>query len=426
MSGVVSRSRELVAVQERDGPAAEQVREQLRSILSSPAFHGSKRCQAFLDYVCGRALVGEADQLKERTIATEVFGRRPHSDLSEDTIVRVGAREVRKRLAQYYVTPEGVAARVRIDLPPGSYVPEFRTVESREVVPPAPPVSDEPPSHSRRNWLAVISMTAVAIAAFSALVWKLSPVDGVTRQFERFWAPVLASNESMLLAAGHPLVYHPSLRIQKLNEARLPPPPYPMQRPIQLPPEQVNGSDMVPVANQYVGFGDMVAATEIAGMLGQRAKTVRVRMASDVSFADLRKEPVLLIGALTNRWTMELGQGWRFRFDRRPGQSNVIADTAGGRTWSVPAREDGVIAADYILISRIPNSPTGGLLMIAAGVKQFGTEAAGRLLADPAQLGSLLNKLPEGWENKNLQIVLEAKVIGNTPAQPQVAAWHLW
>ena len=40
----------------------------------------------------------------------------------------MSAREVRKRLAQYYVTPEGAAAEVRIDLPPGSYSPEFRYV----------------------------------------------------------------------------------------------------------------------------------------------------------------------------------------------------------------------------------------------------------------------------------------------------------
>ena len=45
---------------------------------------------------------------------------------------RVGAREVRRRLAQYYATPEGGASEVRIDLPSGSYVPEFRAPLPRE------------------------------------------------------------------------------------------------------------------------------------------------------------------------------------------------------------------------------------------------------------------------------------------------------
>ena len=69
---------------------------------------------------------------------------------------------------------------------------------------------------------------------------------------------------------------------------------------------------------------------------------------------------------------------------------------------------------------------TGGFLIVAAGIKQFGTEAAGRLLTDPAQLSAVLAKLPRGWEEKNLQIVLHARVIGNTPGQPEVEASHVW
>src|SRR3954453_20678774 len=97
-----------VSVGRDPAPQPDEIRLQLQQILASPVFHGSKRCQQFLEYVCVKALAGEAGTLKERTVAVEVFGRPAHIDLGEDTIVRVGAREVRKRLAQYYVTPEGV------------------------------------------------------------------------------------------------------------------------------------------------------------------------------------------------------------------------------------------------------------------------------------------------------------------------------
>src|SRR5215813_10741765 len=110
MSKTVSGIRDLGVVAVTNRPSPEEIRRQLGSILKSPAFHGSKRCHQFLEYVCEKALAGETGALKERTIAIEVFGRQPQSDLGEDTIVRVGAREVRKRLAQYYVTPEGEAA----------------------------------------------------------------------------------------------------------------------------------------------------------------------------------------------------------------------------------------------------------------------------------------------------------------------------
>jgi hypothetical protein len=48
--------------------------------------------------------------------------------------------------------------------------------------------------------------------------------------FNRFWEPVFRDPEPLLLAMAHPIVYHPSKRALKLNDDRLPPPEFPMQR----------------------------------------------------------------------------------------------------------------------------------------------------------------------------------------------------
>ena len=173
----------------------------------------------------------------------------------------------------------------------------------------------------------------------------------------------------------------------------------------------------------------MVAANEVTAMLGRRSREVRVRLANSLGLADLRNAQTLLIGAVTNKWTMELQQSWRFRFAWTPGTRTVITDTqdtTGGGQWSVAAKEDGSAPEDYILIGRIHSSYTGGTIMVAAGLKQFGTEAAGRLLTDPEQLGAILRKLPVGWEKRNVQFVLHARVIGNTAAMPELVASHVW
>jgi hypothetical protein len=429
MSNAVTHPREVGPAPKPDSPKPEEIRRQLQRILASPVFHGSKRCQQFLEYVCEQSLTGGVGALKERTIATEVFGRRPQSDLGEDTIVRVGAREVRKRLAQYYVTPEGAASEIRIDLPIGSYAPDFHYISGRtETVAPAAAPAVEP----QRRWrIAVIwaggIVLLVALVVFSAVKW--TGAAGNTDGFSRFWEPVFRSPEPLLLAVAHPIVYHPSARASKMSEEALPAQDVPTQRPIQVPPEQLDGSDFVPVFNQYVGFGDMVAATEVSAMLARKSKStgVRVRLASGIEFADLRRVQTLLIGSITNRWTMQFQQAWRFQFARIPGVETVIVDTTDKRRqWSVAAKPDGSAQEDYVLLCRIRNSLTGGLLLAAAGVKQFGTEAAGRLLTDPDQLSAILRNLPSGWETKNLQIVLHTKVIGNTAAQPAVVAWHVW
>jgi hypothetical protein len=156
---------------------------------------------------------------------------------------------------------------------------------------------------------------------------------------------------------------------------------------------------------------------------------VRIRLASSIEFADMRRAQTFLVGAITNRWTMELQGAWRYRFSWTPGAVTVITDTRSGggkREWSIPQIDDGSAQEDYVMLCRIRNSLTGGLTLVAAGLKQFGTEAAGRLLADPDQLGAILQKLPAGWETKNMQVVLHAQVVGNTPAQPDVVAWDVW
>ena len=131
------------------------------------------------------------------------------------------------------------------------------------------------------------------------------------------------------MAVAHPVVYHPSSRALKLSEASLPALDVPAQRPIQTPPNKLDGSDFVPVFNQYVGFGDMVAATEVSAMLARKskAKEVRVRLASGIEFADLRRSQSLLIGSITNRWTMQFQPAWRFQFKWMPGVQMVIVDT---------------------------------------------------------------------------------------------------
>ena len=98
---------------------------ELNTILSSHHFRNSKRYPALLKYVVNRTLDGDADQLKERTLGVEIFDRSPDYDTNADPIVRVTAGEVRKRIAQFY-HEDGRESRFHIDIPLGSYVPEFK------------------------------------------------------------------------------------------------------------------------------------------------------------------------------------------------------------------------------------------------------------------------------------------------------------
>ncbi len=152
-------------------PDPEIVERELAAILGSAQFRGSRRCQDFLSHVVTKTLAGEADCLKERALATAVFGLKANVDLEENSIVRVGAREVCKRLAQYYMSG-GSHDELWIELPSGSYVPVFQPRLGEAEVPvtaPADPVAEAAPpvsgSSLRRGLWIALGAVVLAVGA---------------------------------------------------------------------------------------------------------------------------------------------------------------------------------------------------------------------------------------------------------------------
>jgi hypothetical protein len=100
------------------------IESELEAICNDPQFQSSPRNCAFLRYIVTETLAGRATEIKERTIGTELFGRPVSYDTGSDSVVRVRANEVRKRLACYYEEHRS-QSEWRIQMPLRSYVPRF-------------------------------------------------------------------------------------------------------------------------------------------------------------------------------------------------------------------------------------------------------------------------------------------------------------
>jgi tetratricopeptide (TPR) repeat protein len=101
--------------------APELVISQLDAILASETFKNSSRLSRFLRYVVEQALEGNTG-LKERKIAVDVFDRDSDYDPRADPVVRVEARQLRFKLAEYY---SKAGDDILISLPKGGYAPIF-------------------------------------------------------------------------------------------------------------------------------------------------------------------------------------------------------------------------------------------------------------------------------------------------------------
>lgn len=102
----------------------EKILAQLELMTCDDVFRSSKRSIAFLNFVVKETLKGSADQIKERTIGAEVFGRPSSYDTNLDHVVRTAATELRKRLTIYYGDDKH-RSELRIYMIPGSYIPKF-------------------------------------------------------------------------------------------------------------------------------------------------------------------------------------------------------------------------------------------------------------------------------------------------------------
>jgi hypothetical protein len=416
---------------------ASMIREQLDLLVRDEVFRSSKRSVAFLKYVVEMTLSGSADQIKERTIGVEVFGRDPSYDTNIDHIVRTAATELRKKLATYYVD-EKHRSELRMGLVPGSYIPRFTlsgqaktgALESGIETETAEPTIEAPGVHLQsgpvsasmerplaresliggRRWILGVSLTslvAVLVVGLYSWIHRPGPED-------LFWRPVLDTPGSVLLVVGN----HPN-------------------GPPTLPPTDSNGGVVTPVpssdSSQTVPFADTVTIARVVGALEARKKNVIIRRGNSSSFSDLREGAVVLIGAFNNEWSLRLTRPLRYSLGLDTDRHLIYirdAKNPASRSWSWGTNQspepltgaNSPRIQDYALISRIRDSETGHVVIVIGGLYTYGTEAAGEFLTDPDVMRSISPEMLRNQAGHNLQIVLGTTVTDGTPGPPKVLA----
>jgi hypothetical protein len=192
----------------------------------------------------------------------------------------------------------------------------------------------------------------------------------------------------------------------------------------------VDPREVMRVGAGFVSVADAVALVRFASLFQERGTPYHVRENRSTSFADLRTSPTVLVGMFSNAWTLQLGADFRFVPERSDsGERIVIRDRQHPERadWQVTAPWPKLaIARDYALVSRVFDRATGTMVVSSAGITPYGTTAAAEFLTSPQHLEAALRHAPPDWPNKNLQIVLETRVIDGAAAPPHVLATHVW
>jgi hypothetical protein len=120
----------------------EERRAALTAVLESKEFARAPALAKLLKYLCDKTFEGRVHEIKEFSIATEVYGRTENFGEKRDSVVRVEMSRLRRRLVSYYAD-EGAQQPLRIVIPAGTYAPDFEpfttgVVTPAELLPPTP------------------------------------------------------------------------------------------------------------------------------------------------------------------------------------------------------------------------------------------------------------------------------------------------
>lgn len=162
----------------------EAKRAELRAVLASAEFTRAPRLAHLLTYLCEKLFAGEAVQIKEYSVGVEVFERGESFDQDSDSIVRVEANRLRKRLAEYYAG-EGAGHALQITIPVGQYVPRFSPVarEPNGGLPSPNPIAASAANLPGRGWANAMRRAlrrpwglaaAVVVILAMAYAWRVS------------------------------------------------------------------------------------------------------------------------------------------------------------------------------------------------------------------------------------------------------------
>ena len=398
----------------------------VQRIVSSHAFQKSARLRDLLQHLTERTIHGHALELTEQQIGEALFHKPTGYSPLEDSSVRVHVRQLRLKLHEYF-DGDGRGEAIILEIPKGSYVPNFRPATVPLVASGEPhEVPSTPKADSRRQYLpwAMVAVLAVICAGLTLQV---------LRQGTRSAASATVSTPAWPFSQIFDKKHQTTIVVADSN--------YGMQRILTsksgsldqyLRHELANSPEVSRLAaggssfRDYVSestltsFADVADVVSLLRVAGTFQGQVTVRYPRDLRIRDLDHDNFVFIGSPGSNPWVSLFQD-RLNFRESEGEVGKSAK-AFVNTHPLPgekARYEGLrwtgsLGEDYATISLVPNPTDDGNILILQGLQQEGTEAAGRFLADEVNRKQLLNALGSNGDNPNEKIWFEALIRSRT------------
>lgn len=440
-------------------PTLEEKLEQLDRVLHSRVFQESEILMTLLRYLVHKSIDDPNSQVKEYTIALEVFGRDGQFDPRTNSVVRVQAKNLRTKLQAYYET-EGKSDRVLIEVPKGHYKVAFSYVEPKADLPfghdaktetrlatvaPLPEVESQPHARKRDFTKALLIITIIlsiiatwlALSNISLRKQSLADSSGVETDYAIVWSPFLKANASTLLVLSNPPLY----RFLNNSDAKVI-----SEEAVQVPPEQARvlarllkdklvmkqgrAPRLVLSTSNYTGIGEAIGLYHLTDLFRSAGRELSLKQSRTVSAEDLKNRNVILLGSTwVNDWAEKLPVKEDFIYSVNASIENKNPLPGEELEYKPKYNEQtGEVEEDYALITVKPGVTDEHRLMVLAGILSEGTEAAAEYVTRKEYLSDLNRRLQqmsgEDGPPKYYQVLLKVKVDNGIPTTVSMLAIH--
>jgi len=449
--------------QSKGEPTPDEKLEQLERILHSGVFHGAGSLATLLEYLVRQSIDNASSQVKEYTIALEVFGRGSEFDPRTNSVVRVQAKNLRAKLQEYYET-EGKSDRVLIDLPKGHYRVVFSYVEPEPEsasgqasqteaglqTAPARPETVAQPGTRKSDLTSGLLISAVAILSVVVVLLAVSNINLRSRSQlkapptleidpQGVWAPFLKAENSTLLVLSNPPVFRflnnsdskvaskEAMQIG-LEQAQM------LARVLgnNLVMKQGGAPRLVLSTSSYTGMGEAIGMYYLTDMFRSAGLDLTLKQSRTVSAEDLKSQNIVALGSVwVNNWSSKLPFKQDFIYTDQVTVKN-LNPLSGEQPEYRPIFDDqtGQLAEEYALITVGPNiSGRSGqdLVMVLAGLHSEGTAAAAEYITSKQSLTEFNQRLTQAGGGKPpqyYQALLKVGVDNGIPTTITLAAIH--
>jgi hypothetical protein len=363
-------------------------------VAASRHLRRSHRLKELLLFLMERALRQSGVPIHEQEIGAAVFGRPLSYDTSSDTIVRVHTFQLRKRLRDYF-EDEGAAEPILIDIPRGSYSPEFLPREAS-----LPSVGRTPviPRHWRFFTKVVVAGLAILVGGI-LLGWQLrsfrdSSPKGVA---DTFWRQMFSNGRrtDLVVADASLTLFEDMLgrtiSVQEYQRRQW----AEMESVISDPARRDLASTAI--LHSYAAFTAAVTALNLGVTAARNGTPIDIVFARDFSARHLENTNVILEGnPRANPWMQffEADLNFQYAYDDAP-PSGYFRNT---RPRAGEEREYRVLwdRRGYCRIAHLPNLGHAGTVLILAGTDLSSTEAGARFVTSTDWIEKLRQRLSLG------------------------------